>query len=126
MTLVVTHIDHVQLAIPPGSEDACRRFYIDHLGFTEIEKPPVLATRGGLWLVDGDVEIHLGVEADFRPARKAHPGFRVTDIDVLAQRLIAAGVVVRWADENEIPGRRRFFCDDAVGNRLEFLAATTA
>src|SRR5262249_48190226 len=75
--LELTTIDHVQLAIPPGSEDDCRRFYVNVLGLAEKPKPPVLAARGGLWLMAGAVEIHLGVERDFRPAKKAHPAFRV-------------------------------------------------
>jgi len=69
-------LHHVQLAIPPGSEDACRAFYVDVVGMTEVLKPPELAARGGLWVRVDRLEIHLGVEQDFRPARKAHPGSR--------------------------------------------------
>src|SRR5437763_1059254 len=72
-------LHHVQLAVPPGSEDECRRFYVDVLGMTEVAKPPALATRGGLWVRADRLEIHLGVEPDFRPARKAHPGILVGD-----------------------------------------------
>ena len=77
-------LDHVQLAIPPGAEDLCRSFYVDLLGMSEVPKPPVLAARGGLWLASGPVRIHLGVEPDFRPARKAHPAVAVTDIEGLS------------------------------------------
>ncbi|MFJ5926977.1 VOC family protein [Kitasatospora sp. NPDC092948] len=110
---------HVQLSIAPGSEDACRAFYVGVLGMTELTKPPVLAARGGLWVRADDLEIHLGVEEDFRPARRAHPGIRVTDIDALAERLAAAGVEVVW--DGNFPGHRRFHALDNSGNRLEFL-----
>ena len=115
-------IHHVQLACPAGSEPALRSFYVGVLGLTELAKPPALAARGGCWfaLEDGS-ELHLGVEEDFRPARKAHPGLLWPSLDALAERLCAAGHEVRWADPGEIPGRRRFHTDDPVGNRLEFL-----
>ncbi|RDI58919.1 VOC family protein [Microvirga subterranea] len=113
-------LDHVQLAIPPGAEDACRAFYIDLLGMAEEPKPPVLAARGGLWLRSGEVRLHLGVEQDFRPARKAHPAILVGDLDGLARKLSEAGHVPVWDDA--IPGTRRFYATDPVGNRLEFVA----
>ncbi len=116
-------LHHVQLAIPPGAEDDCRAFYVDVLGMTEIGKPPVLAARGGLWVRAGALEIHLGVEEDFRPARKAHPGILVTGLDDLAARLVAAGVEVDW--DPHFPGHRRFYAHDNVGNRLEFLSPET-
>ena len=112
---------HVQLAIPPESEARCRAFYCDLLGWRELEKPPVLAARGGLWLSTGESEIHLGIEEDFRPARKAHPAFLIDETESLASKLEAAGHEVRW-DEG-IAEYKRFFVDDAVGNRLEFMAA---
>ena len=112
-------LHHVQLAVPAGSEDACRAFYVGVLGLTEVPKPPVLAARGGLWVRAGALELHLGVEDDFRPARKAHPGILVSDLDALAGRLVTAGVEVRW--DGDFPGHRRCYADDPVGNRLEFL-----
>lgn len=113
-------LHHVQLAIEPGSEDRCRQFYVDVLGMTEIQKPPVLAARGGLWVRADQLEIHLGVEEDFRPARKAHPGILVADLDTLASRLTDNGVEVIW--DRNFPGHRRFYIDDCLGNRLEFLS----
>ncbi len=112
-------LHHVQVAVPPGSEDACRAFYVDVLGMLEVAKPPVLAARGGLWVRADGLELHLGVEEDFRPARKAHPGIRVQGLDALAAALTAAGTAVRWDDD--FPGHRRFYADDPVGNRLEFI-----
>ncbi|MFE4860702.1 VOC family protein [Streptomyces sp. NPDC056670] len=115
-------VDHVQLAAPPGSEPRLRAFYADVLGMTEIPKPPPLAARGGCWFRYGDVQLHLGIEEDFRPARKAHPGLRVTAIEAYARRLGEHGARVVW-DEN-LPGHRRFYSEDPVGNRLEFLEPT--
>ena len=112
-------IDHVQLAIPPGAEEQCRRFYVDLLGMTEVSKPLALSVRGGLWLQCGVVCFHLGVEADFRPALKAHPGIAVRDLDRLAGRLAAAGHEPVW--DEAVPEIRRFFISDPLGNRIEFL-----
>jgi catechol 2,3-dioxygenase-like lactoylglutathione lyase family enzyme len=119
---MLTALDHVQLAAPPGSEDALRAYYAGVLGMTEIPKPPVLAARGGCWFQAGPVQLHLGIEPHFRPARKAHPGLRVTGIEAYAQRLEQRGAPVTWDDN--LPGHRRFYSDDPVGNRLEFLEPT--
>ena len=92
-------LQHVQLAIPRGSEDACRRFYVDILGLVEVPKPPALAVRGGMWLRADDVEIHLGVEDDFRPAKKAHPAFVVANFDAAgnaSDRIRHRDSVGRW------------------------------
>lgn len=112
-------IHHVQLACPPGSEAALREFYGGVLGLTEVPKPPALAARGGCWFRGSGIELHLGVEQDFRPARKAHPGLLVSDLDAWAERLRGAGFPVRFDDE--FPGMRRFYSEDVHGNRLEFL-----
>ncbi|WP_269810462.1 VOC family protein [Kineosporia sp. NBRC 101677] len=112
-------LHHVQLAIPPGSEDAAREFYVKVLGMLEVQKPPVLAARGGLWVRADALEIHLGVEPDFVAARKAHPGILVQNIDKLAEVLQRAGVPVSW--DEHFPGHRRFYAPDPFGNRLEFL-----
>ncbi|EFL15618.1 VOC family protein [Streptomyces sp. C] len=116
---MLTAVDHVQLAAPPGSEDKLRAYYQDVLGMREISKPPVLAARGGCWFTAGGVQLHLGVEEDFRPARKAHPGLRVTGIEAYADRIRERGADVVWDDN--LPGHRRFYSHDPVGNRLEFL-----
>ncbi len=97
-------------------------FYSDLLGLAELPKPPKLAVRGGCWFAGHGIELHLGVEEDFRPARKAHPGLLWPDLDALADRLTAHGYPVTWADPSEIPGRRRLHTEDPHGNRLEFLA----
>ena len=113
-------LDHVQVSCPAGSEDRMRAFYVGVLGMTEKPKPPALAVRGGVWFVAGSCEIHCGVEEPFTPARKAHPGLVVADLDALAERVAAAGAPVRWDDN--LPGVRRFHTDDPVGNRLELQA----
>lgn len=112
-------IHHVQLACPPGSEAALREFYSGVLGLAEVAKPPGLAGRGGCWFRGSGIELHLGVEKDFHPARKAHPGLLVPDLDGLAGRLHGAGYPVHFDDE--FPGMRRFYSEDPHGNRLEFL-----
>ncbi|MDJ0317271.1 VOC family protein [Arthrobacter antibioticus] len=113
-------LHHVQLALPLGGEDACREFYVGVLGLTEVQKPLVLAARGGLWVRADNLEIHLGVEEDFRPQKKAHPGILVANIDALSHRLEAHGHALEW-DAN-FPGMRRFYVWDNNGNRLEFLS----
>lgn len=112
-------VDHVQLAAPRGTEDLLRAFYVDVLGMTEEPKPPVLAARGGCWFRAGAVRLHVGIEEAFRPSAKAHPGLRVADIDAFADRLATHGADVLWDDD--LPGHRRFYSTDPVGNRLEFL-----
>jgi catechol 2,3-dioxygenase-like lactoylglutathione lyase family enzyme len=119
-------IHHVQIACPPGSEERLRAFYVGVIGLAEKPKPPALAPRGGCWFVGGGIELHLGVEAAFVPARKAHPGLLRPDLDALADRLAAAGYPVIWAADGEIPGLRRFHTEDPHGNRLEFLAPVGA
>jgi catechol 2,3-dioxygenase-like lactoylglutathione lyase family enzyme len=115
----VLGLHHVQLAAPAGAEPELRAFYGGVLGMAEVPKPPGLAGRGGVWFRSGRAELHLGVEADFRPARKAHPGLLVDDLDALAGRLDAAGCPVTWDDL--FPGHRRCYLTDPVGNRLELL-----
>ena len=112
-------LHHVQLAIPPGGEDQCRAFWGGLLGMTELEKPAVLAARGGCWFRGGGLEVHLGVEEPFAPARKAHPGILVRGLQQLADTLADAGVEVTW--DPEFPGHDRFYAADPFGNRLEFL-----
>ncbi len=116
---VVIALHHVQLAAPAGSEPALREFYVGVLGMAEVAKPDDLARRGGVWFRSGDVELHLGIEADFRPTRKAHPGLLVTGLDALADRLARAGHEVIW--DGALPGYRRCYLADPVGNRLELL-----
>lgn len=118
-TFTFARLHHVQLAIPAGSEDTCRAFWGGLLGMAEVEKPPVLAARGGCWFRGGGVEVHLGVEKDFTPAAKAHPGILVDGLRGLATALEHGGVDVAW--DGEFPGHDRFYAADPFGNRLEFL-----
>ncbi len=117
-------IHHVQLAIPAGGEELSRAFWAGELGMGELEKPPALAARGGCWFRGGDLEVHLGVEEPFAPARKAHPGLLVDGLTQLAERLEQAGYPVAW--DNEFPGHDRFYSADPFTNRLEFLQARSA
>jgi len=121
---VLAGIDHVQVSVPAGAEDVARAYWSGLLGLTELPKPPALAARGGCWfeLPDGR-QLHLGVEADRVPARKAHPAFTVHDVDAVAAAVGGAGYEVRWNTE-ALP-RRRFFSDDPFGNRIEFTEPST-
>jgi catechol 2,3-dioxygenase-like lactoylglutathione lyase family enzyme len=124
---VLLGLDHVQLAAPAGCEPDARRFYGELLGLEELEKPAALAARGGAWFGCGGQQLHVGVEAEFAPARQAHPALRVESgaaLERLADRLAAGGAPVRWDDA--IPGVRRFYTADPFGNRLELLASDTA
>jgi catechol 2,3-dioxygenase-like lactoylglutathione lyase family enzyme len=112
-------LHHVQVAAPRGSEEVLRRFYGDVLGMTEVPKPPDLAGRGGVWFRAGALELHLGVEDDFRPAGKAHPGLLVADLPAYVDGLAAHGVPVEWDDA--FPGYRRCYLRDPHGNRHELL-----
>jgi catechol 2,3-dioxygenase-like lactoylglutathione lyase family enzyme len=116
--MTVTGIDHVQVAAPAGCEAEARAFYGGLLELKELPKPEPLAARGGCWFRAGAQELHVGVEEPFAPARKAHPGLVVADLDALAARLTGAGIEVSW--DEAIPGTKRFHAADAFGNRLEF------
>jgi len=117
MVVRIVGIEHVQLAMPPGGEGAARAFYTGLLGIPERAKPGHLAARGGCWFEDGPLKLHLGVEADFRAARKAHPGLLVDDLAALAQRLGQAGVAVDW------DGPDHCYVADPFGNRIELIQA---
>jgi catechol 2,3-dioxygenase-like lactoylglutathione lyase family enzyme len=114
-------LDHVQLAMPPGEEEKARAFYRDLLGMIELPKPAELAKRGGCWFASGEVQIHLGVEKDFRPAKKAHPALRCCDYEALTDRLREAGVGVTADDSN--PRVTRCYVDDPFGNRIDLIRA---
>jgi catechol 2,3-dioxygenase-like lactoylglutathione lyase family enzyme len=113
-------IDHVLLAMPPGEEQKARAFYQSLLGMVELPKPPELAKRGGCWFESGDVQLHLGVESDFRPAKKAHPALRCRDYAALLRRLRDAGIEV--TEPQDIPGVSRCHVHDPFGNRLELIS----
>ncbi len=121
---VVSGIHHVQLAMPEGREDEAVAFYEGLLGIAHVPKPDALAARGGCWFRSGEAEVHLGVEPDFRPARKAHPGLLVLGLEELEGRLVAAGLDV--TQDDLLPGFRRSYVDDPFGNRIELLEALAA
>lgn len=118
----ILRIDHVQLAMPRGGEDRAREFYSGLLGIPEVPKPEALAKRGGCWFERGDLKVHLGVEAEFRAARKAHPAFLVRGLGELVGRLRAAGAEV--TDDGLLPGHERVYVTDPFGNRLELVERT--
>ncbi len=121
-TVHIVGLDHVQFTLPPGREEDADRFYVRILGFETEEKPPVLAARGGRWYRSGPVRFHLGADAEFRPARRAHPAFVAADLEALVARLAGEGFEVEWDDT--IPGVGRCYVRDPFGNRLELVAAS--
>ena len=118
--MAVYGIDHVQLAMPAGGEQLARRFYGEVLGLTELPKPPNLAARGGAWFQCGPLQLHLGVESEFRPARRAHPALLVRDLADTIRTLTAAGFEVKY-DSEPVQGFDRAFTADPFGNRIELL-----
>jgi catechol 2,3-dioxygenase-like lactoylglutathione lyase family enzyme len=117
--LRITRIDHVQLAMPAGGEDQARVFYGGMLGIQEVPKPANLAKRGGCWFERGDLKIHLGVEMDFRPARKAHLALLVADLPALQKKLSASGCALK--EDEPLVGYHRIYVDDPFGNRIELM-----
>jgi catechol 2,3-dioxygenase-like lactoylglutathione lyase family enzyme len=117
--VTILRLDHVQLAMLLGGEDAARAFYADLLGIPEVLKPPHLAARGGGWFEHGDLKVHLGVETDFRPARNAHPAFIVANLHALVARLQRAGH--QATIDEPLAGHERVYVDDPFGNRIELM-----
>jgi catechol 2,3-dioxygenase-like lactoylglutathione lyase family enzyme len=116
----ILSIDHVQIAMPAGEEEKARGFYINLLGFSEIPKPPELAKRGGAWFQSESVQLHLGVEADFKPARKAHPAFLVDDLSSLIAKVQKAGYETDTS-QPPLDGYKRAHVFDPFGNRIELM-----
>ena len=115
----VLRLDHVQLAMPAGREMEARKFYQDMLGIPERSKPENLARRGGCWFERGSLKVHLGVDQEFRPAKKAHPAFIVEELSALRERLSQAGY--RVVDDEPLTGYERCYVDDPFGNRIELM-----
>ncbi len=118
--MAILSIDHIQIAMPPGEEEKARLFYIGLLGFVEIPKPAELARRGGVWFQQGRVQVHLGVEKDFRAARKAHPAFLVDDLDPLVTKVRTAGYETDTS-QPPVEGYKRTHVFDPFGNRIELM-----
>jgi hypothetical protein len=112
-------IDHVQLAMPSGEEEKARGFYRDLFAMVELPKPPELAKRGGIWFERGGVQMHLGAESDFRPARKAHPALRCAGYEKLTAKLRRAGV--HMISDDSIANSTRCHVHDCFGNRIELI-----
>ena len=115
----IVRLDHVQLAMPAGREAEAVAFYEGLLGIPHVPKPPHLAARGGCWFERSYLKVHLGVDARFSPARKAHPAFVVEDVRSLASSLIEAGH--RVVDDEPLEGYDRVYVDDPFGNRIELM-----
>ena len=116
-------LDHVQLAMPAGGEGDAVAFYEGVLGIRHVAKPEHLARRGGCWFEDGDLKVHLGVDASFQPATKAHPAFIVDDLSALAAAVAAAGFAVN--DDEPLEGFDRVYVTDPFGNRIELMQPAT-
>ncbi len=121
MDFAIVGLDHVQLAMPAGGESAARAFYGTALGFVTVPKPEPMAARGGCWFVAGAAVVHLGVDPDFRPAKKAHPALVVRHLAALEESLRANGIEVR-ANPDRLPGAG-CYVEDPFGNRIELIDA---
>ncbi|MDR4889723.1 glyoxalase [Fredinandcohnia sp. QZ13] len=119
MAFKIKAIDHIQLAAPKGSEEEARHFYATILGCQEIEKPDTLRKNGGVWFSYGSVQIHIGIDEPFVPAKKAHPAFEIQNLKAL--KLNLENNNVNTMDDNNLPGANRLYAFDPFGNRLEFL-----
>ncbi len=119
MTYKIKAIDHIQLAAPKGSEEEARHFYATILGCEEVEKPETLQKNGGVWFAYGTVQIHIGIEHPFVPAKKAHPAFEIENLNLLKEHLQINNVPI--IEDNNLPRANRFYAHDPFGNRLEFL-----
>ena len=115
----ILSLDHVQVAIPVGGEARARDFYSGILGFSEIEKPAAMAGRNSIWFAAGPVNLHLGIEPDFHPAKRAHPAFVVVDLDEILAACERAGLTTK--SDTAVNGYRRFHVFDPFGNRLELM-----
>ena len=115
----INSIHHVMIAIPKNGEDDARTFYGEVLGLSELPKPGTLQARGGVWFSAGDIQLHLGIVPDFRPATKAHVALQVSGVAAMRDRLIAAGYQV--TPDDSLPGFERYYVADPFGNRIEIL-----
>lgn len=115
----VRGIHHIQLAMPAGREQEAVDFYSGVLGFEQIPKPEHLRKRGGAWFALDEIQVHLGVDDPFVPARKAHPALTVTNLDALQEHLESSGIEIVW--DTQLDGHRRFYVHDCFGNRLELI-----
>ena len=120
----VRRLDHILLAMPAGRESEARKFYQGILGIPEATKPSELAARGGCWFEDGELKVHLGVEKNFAPARKAHPAFIVDDLAALTSALVQAGFPI--SHDEPLEGYDRIFVRDPFGNRIELMEIKTS
>jgi catechol 2,3-dioxygenase-like lactoylglutathione lyase family enzyme len=123
LSMGIVGIDHVQLAMPAGTEVTAVAFYSGVLGIGQVPKPKHLAKRGGCWFEDGPLKVRLGVEGDFRPARKAHPALLVHGLDLLVEQLRTAGIGV--VDDEPLEGYDRVYVSDPFGNWIELLEPTS-
>lgn len=113
-------LHHVQIAMPAGAEDAARHFYGTLLGLEPIAKPANLASRGGVWFQTATLPVHLGIDPEFVPAKKAHVAFEVPDLDGLRSRLKEAEIHI--VEDESLEGFDRFYVSDPFGNRVECLS----
>lgn len=120
----VKRLEHIQLAMPVGGEQRAREFYQGALGIPEVPKPPYLANRGGCWFERGELKIHLGADADFNPARRAHPALLVEGLRELADELRRLGYEVK--QDERLEGYYRIYAHDPFGNRIELMEPAAA
>ncbi len=108
-----------KLAMPVGRDTEAVDFHEAVLGIPHLPKPDQLAVRGGRWFEDGDLKVHLGVDASFRAATKAHPAFIVDEVRSMVAAVVAAGFAVE--DDEPLDGFDRVYVSDPFGDRIELM-----
>ena len=117
MSLGITSIDHVQIAVPKALEAESLKFYREVLSLPEIPKPEELRARGGAWFQIGPLQMHIGVDPDASPRSKRHVCFLVRDLAKAKADVVGHGVAIE--EESVAEGLSRFFIRDPAGNRIE-------
>jgi catechol 2,3-dioxygenase-like lactoylglutathione lyase family enzyme len=117
---VILSVDHVQITIPRGAEEAGRAFYCGLLGLPEVQKPTSLRERGGFWVMAGQMPVHVGTEDGVdRTLTKSHVAYRVNDLSAWRERLQYHGVAA--SEPAPVPGLLRLEFRDPFGNRVELV-----
>ena len=120
MPIQLTQIHHIQIFVPPETDEACQHFYKDILGLEEIEKPAPWRKNGGAWYRCGANQLHLSrlrhPEDNLNSQR--HVCYMVADLDEAERTMREAGVEI-VPDDRPFDQWTRFYVRDPGGNYIE-------